>query len=560
MKAQLEQWSNNISFKEIQQKFGSPLWVVSEQQLVDNINLLSTFCGKKENILFPVKANPSLAVLEILAQNGLGADCSSKHEVDLALYAGIPFAHIAYNSPIQDVALCYHLLKNGAKVVMDDPEAIMDLQGRIGQKQLSGKLWLRINPEISGEYAEKADYQDLTAHGAHSSKFGIPVEDLEDLLPQITIPISGLHLHVGTQMDNLDSFIMAMENLHKTATMLKIMGNPVTDINIGGGLGIPFTEQDQFPSLRNWAQTLIPYKQDCFDYFIEPGHALVGNTVGLLMTAQSVKLSRGRKWVLTDAGTDQVVKITLLKWRHQILGPDKQPLAAKGNDALAGPLCFAGDTLLPETDMQHIQKGDPIFIQHTGAYTYSLSNKFNGRYAPGWVVIDQHGVPVLKTLEEKEFEDIGLTNYLWKPADEGFVPADMAAEKLQRLSSKYLKDIITHDNFEYTYFRRIAPRSYQVSVKVISDVSFISIPFSIRVIGDAAIVALLDLENKDEKDISVWGRRVQLDFMKIIPTNKPFVFQLDFSEVVHRMGEPTTCVIRYKTLCNKLSGTIVATK
>ena len=151
------------------------------------------FTGKNNLIFFPVKTNPSITILQILAKLGVGADCASQLEINLALFAGIKLENISYNAPIQDIRICRYLLISGGNVVMDDPDAIMELQEVLKGEEIKGKLFFRLNLPDSIGYANKNENQELMAHGHLSSKFGIPTEDLEGILNKITLPLSGLH-------------------------------------------------------------------------------------------------------------------------------------------------------------------------------------------------------------------------------------------------------------------------------------------------------------------------------------------------------------------------------
>ncbi|MBK7883046.1 MAG: hypothetical protein IPJ81_03940 [Chitinophagaceae bacterium] len=426
--AALETWSEKLNIRELYKKHASPCWIVSKEQLTQNVLDFALFTENTNHILFPVKTNPSLLILELLAELGVGADCASRQEIDLALLAGIPYKNISYNCPVQDVNLCESLLIKGATVIMDDPTAILKLQSNLQGKVFHGKLLLRINPTAKIEYSQTNDNQELMSHAVISSKFGIPSEDLPALVKKLTIPVSGLHVHVGTQMDNLSSFHNAMIEMHCLANQLITEGHPVFDINIGGGLGIPFLEGDKFPSLKYWVNEISSIKQDSFKYYVEPGHALCGNAVSLLAAVEAIKYSRNKRWIILNVGTDQLAKVTLLHWPHRILGPEGNSLNKEGNDAIAGPLCFAGDTLVDNINAGDIELGDPLLITHAGAYTFSLSNRFCGRLAPAWILIDENGNKKLMN-NEGRYDNPYLTNYFWNLQDTNTLTEVIPKEK-----------------------------------------------------------------------------------------------------------------------------------
>ncbi len=556
--ASLESWTTRLSIRELYAEFGSPFWIVSKKQLTQNVNNYAAFTRSNARILFPVKTNPSLAILEVLAELGVGADCANRNEVDLALFAGIPYERIAYNGPVQDVCLSTNLLQKGAIVVMDDPDAVLEVQDRLKGRQFPGKLWLRVNPNVKIKYEKENENQELMSHASASSKFGIPAEEMVNFVKGLKMPVSGLHVHVGTMMDNLLSFHNSMAGMHALAQDLNAIGHPVKDLDVGGGLGIPFMEGDEFPSLEYWVEQMNPLRQKGYKYYVEPGHAIVGNAVSLLVTVESIKHSRNRRWIVTNVGTDQLVKVTLLRWPHRILGPDSKPLPKGGTDAIAGPLCFAGDVLMQETDAGGIEIGDPLLITHAGAYTFSLSNRFNGRLAPAWVLMDEDGFQK-RMNSEGRYDNIFLTNYFYglrqqtEEGEERVIPK----QKIESLSSGYLKKLACQDEFEYLGMTKIGERTYEIDVMTESKVDFISMPFAIRIFGDAVIVTLLEHLGAEKKEVPIWGRKLNLDCFGQVKTGVPVRLRVSFSNLIKELNGTNTVIARFETECWNCSGNLV---
>jgi diaminopimelate decarboxylase len=554
-KSVLSNWASVLDISYIHNKFGSPTYIVSETQLENNLNEFLDFTKAPEKILFPVKANPALTVLQILAKLGAGADCANYTEINLALYAGFKIQNISYNSPAQDVNLCLKLLEKGATVVMDDCDAIKQLQKLLINTTLKGKIVLRINLQNEVKYHTANHNQELMAHSHHSSKFGIPAEDLLEFLKTISLPITGLHTHVGTQMDNLISFQSAMVELRQLADKIESLGFNIKDINLGGGLGIPFSEYDSFPTIQDFCSALNPLKQNKFNYYIEPGHALVGNAVALLTEILTIKNSRGKKWAITDVGTDQLAKITLLKWPHRILDSNGVALMP-GADAVAGPLCFSGDTLLDNVNIDSLNKHQAILVTEAGAYTYSLENKFNGRLAPAWVVIDRNLNITPAMLRENVHGIPQLALHLWNPPNNNDSSSEILHQSaINNLSSKYLSERIVNDSFNYIHASKENHNAYKFSVNVTSEVGFISMPLAIRIFGDASIIALLHNKGFDKKEIDIWGRKLTLDCFEIIPAHEILTFTINQSEVIK--GSSNSVVSRFNSVCNRCSGNFI---
>jgi diaminopimelate decarboxylase len=419
-----------------------------------------------------------------------------------------------------------------------------------------------VNPDFPIRYGKTADYQDLTAHAAESSKFGIPAEELELALQGIQLPISGLHLHVGTQMDRLESFVDAMEHLHRWADQLRKRGHPVQCLDLGGGLGIPFGAEDHFPSVKEFVEKLLPLRRPEFHYAVEPGHALVGKALALLTRLEKIKPSRGRRWGVVNVGTDQLAKITLLRWHHRVFS-EKRELPWSGPDALAGPLCFAGDTLLPQTDLSDLKVGDPLLIADTGAYCSALANRFNGRLAPGTVLRRRDGTYVLVQEEEKGALDPSIVGYRWgsqmdptegKAATAQKDPIALAQEFYQ-LGSSYLWHLAAADQYKITEVHAIAPGTYDIRILTRSAVSFVSAPFALRMVGDAAIMAALHWAGETLKTAPVWGKTVLLHCNETITAGGTIPCLLTLSPIQEVLGKTSRRVwVRYELAGGKFSG------
>jgi diaminopimelate decarboxylase len=554
-KASLADWPKSLDINYINEQFSSPAWIISENQLIDNVNAYAEFTEDKSRIFYPVKTNPSLTVLQLLAKLGTGADCASQLEINLALLSGIKLKNISYNTPVQDIQICESLLISGANVVMDDINAIIELQNALKNTSYIGKLFLRVNLSEYVGYVTQNENQELMAHGHKSSKFGIPMEDLDNVLKLITIPISGLHVHVGTQMDNMKSFEHAISSLNDLAENLKTLGHLITDINLGGGLGIPFDSSQEFPSLEAWCCSMTPHKKGHLNYSVEPGHAIIGNAVSLLTSVQTVKESRGKKWVIVDVGTDQLTKVTLLKWPHRILNQSGQELQV-GQDAIAGPLCFAGDTLKENINADGLKKGDLLLITEAGAYTFSLSNKFNGRTAPKWLLIKSNG-DLIQTMEKESiYDELHHSRYEWLSKDNFGSTQSVDLNLVEQLSSKYLFKTCETDSFEYIEVNYESKYQYKFTVLTTSIVDFISMPFAIRIIGDASIICVLHSKGYLQKKFPIWGRKLSMDCYDQLPSNQNLEFTIALSDTLVKENK-SVVIVRFKSTCNKCSGSII---
>lgn len=534
----METWTQSIDLPAIIESHGSPVYILHRGQLRKNLDQFVRLVGDPCKVAYPVKTNPSLAILRELSRLGCSADCSSPHEVDLALSSGFPIQKIIYNSPAPDRNLMVQLLASGSTVVADSVSILDDLQQNAPSQGWCGRLLVRVNPEQPVEYLHRADWQDLVSHASSGSKFGIPSENLTEILAKCKLSVAGLHIHVGTQMDNTSAFVNALRLLHDLKDLIeRATSHRLGIVNIGGGLGIPFTNDQVFPAIEDYVLALNEHFRSDIDYIVEPGHSLVGNAVALLAQIRELKEIRGKRWAILDVGSDQLIKVTLLSWSHQIIDRKHRILPNEGPDAIGGPLCFAGDILLSSTSLEGQRAGDPLLIQHVGAYCFAVSNHFNGYQGPAHVTVTETGDIQDAYRQEDAFADhciLGFNCFSEILLDSPTSKIDL--RHVERLSSQYLKDEAACDSYTFTDAKLIALRSLEFTVDAQSPLGAISIPFALRIASDAVIVAVLYFLGKESKDISVWGTRSYMASEMIIRTASPLTLRVHISPEARLTG------------------------
>jgi len=533
----LETWSASLDLPGLAERFGTPLYVFNEARLEENVRQYTRLAGDAARILYPVKANPSLAVLRRLASLGCGMDCASRDEVDLALLAGVPVARISYNTPAPEFGLIRGLLRAGATVVVDSAELLRRIAAKIPAAHLRGTLVVRVNLDGGGNYLQHFEWEELVHHGASTSKFGIPAEQIVDLLAECGLPVDGLHVHVGTMMDNLATFENTLHLMHRLADdIADRTGRGLRMLNLGGGLGIGFLPGQIFPGIDALSARLTPLKRDEMAYFVEPGQSLVGDTMGLLMRVVALKEMRGRRWAIVDVGSDQLIKITTVSWHHQIIDQRGVSLPASGPDAVGGPLCFAGDTILPATCLAGVREGEVLFLQHAGAYLEAIANRFNGRRSVRLVVIDGHGCHAAVHPEDP-FLSAPWQTYDWGEwPGNGAGVVDLSDEEISALRSNYFEEHAGEDRYRLTTFRQTGENTFTFEVLPEAAVGFISVPFAIRIAADAIIIAVLRGLGKAIKDVSVWGTKGSFRYGEPMTPGRKLSGQIHLSPIAYMGG------------------------
>jgi diaminopimelate decarboxylase len=512
-------WTQALDLRAIAREHGTPLYLHHPPTLRRAFDAYAAIVGPA-GVRYPVKSNPSPLVLEALAARGGGADCASRPEIQAALAAGIPLARISYNTPAPSIEYAVWLLRQGATVVADSADALVAIARELSPGELTGRLFVRVNPGALAGYLAAADHQRYTAHGDARSQFGIPSEDLLGVLAATPLPIAGLHVHVGTMMDNLAAFRDGLAFLHALADRVRAETQHLpSTINLGGGLGLPHDRSQRHPTIEALGEALRPQLRAGLSYEIEPGNSLVGDSFALLTRAQVIKRARGRTWAICDVGTDQLVKHTVAGWRHEIVDAAHRPLPSEGPDALAGPLCFAGDILLPATRLDGLQAGDPLLIRHAGAYCEAIASRFNGRLGPATVVVEDDGsIRIARHSEDAFFAAEGTALRPIPPTQtQSAGAADIPLEHIVALESTYMHHAAKDDAYDFTAARRRGPGCYEFQVEIKAPCGFLGMPLAVRILGDASIIAIgLEL-GWEQKRGAVLASRLTLTCDALLP-------------------------------------------
>ncbi len=557
----MEGWSRELDLRALAARFGTPLYLFHPETLRANFARWAGLVGDPGRVRYPVKANPSSTVLETLAALGAGADCASAHEILLALRAGIPLPRVTYNTPAPETEAALWVLGGGGTVVADSADGLRALAGKVAETGLgTGRLFARVNPGGLPGYRKAADFQKYTDHGSASSQFGIPSEDLPGLLERLTAPVSGLHVHVGTQMDNLETFVAGLGFLHTLVELIhERTAHRIGHLNLGGGLGIPFQDDQVFPTIEALADALRPRFRSELTYEVEPGNSLVGDAMGLLARVAAVKRARGRRWAILDVGTDQLVKFTVARWEHQIVDAEHRPLEREGPDGVAGPLCFAGDVFLPATRLDGVGPGDPMLIRHAGAYCEAVASRFNGRRSPSLVVVGEtgeNGGPRLVRKREDLFFEPGLQTALPPPAAEGGEGEVLDPALVRALHSPYMHAHAAGDAYDIVESRKTGEREYAFRVATRAEVDFVAMPLAIRIVGDCAIIAVGHQIGWREKAGPVWATRLSMSAGEIIPAGQEIPCRIRVSALAPSLqpGVSRAGVVHYDLADGRATG------
>jgi diaminopimelate decarboxylase len=367
---------------DIAREFGTPAFLVDEDGLRARAReYLAEFGARhpRTDVHFASKALPCAPVTRMLAQEGLGCDVASAGELAIALAAGFDAAHILLHGNAKSERDIGDALAAGVGIiVIDGPDDVDRLERFAPDRQ---RVLLRINPAVRGETHAAMDT------GSPEAKFGVAVQAAPALLERIaTVPglqLDGLHVHIGSQLLDLDGFGRAAEAIAGLGRF------GVYDL--GGGLGIAYRPQDDAPSVADYAEATVSalrtYLNADAQLIVEPGRSVVGRSVVTLYSVVTVK--RGLvTHVAVDGGMGDNLEPMLYGQRFApfVLDADRPGETCD----LVGHHCESGDVLERGVELATPGVGDHVVVPVTGAYCYSLSNNYNGARRPP-VVICENG-------------------------------------------------------------------------------------------------------------------------------------------------------------------------
>ncbi|MFZ5907618.1 MAG: diaminopimelate decarboxylase [Nitrospirota bacterium] len=406
-----ELYAEDVPVKKLADQYGTPLYIYSYRTLLRHFRAYDdAFNDYPHIICFAVKANPNPAIVRLFAKHGGGADIVSGGELFVALKAGVPAKKIVYAG----VGKTDHEIRLAlkSKILMFNVESeheLREIDRVAGTMKKKAPVALRINPDIDPET------HPYIATGLKKHKFGIPIEEaleyyrLASSLRNITLV--GVHKHIGSQITKVSPFVDALKRILILLDDLSEQGIGIEYLDIGGGLGIPYRNEDP-PVPKDLAKSLIPLlKRRKLTLLMEPGRSIVGNA-GILVTKVLYLKTGGKKeFVIVDAGMNDLIRPSFYDAYHHIL-----PVAKKRRKSVlcdvVGPICETGDFLARERELQKVEHGEYLAVMSAGAYGFSMSSNYNSRPRAAEVMVNGREHALIRVRET--YDDLTRWNRIPK--------------------------------------------------------------------------------------------------------------------------------------------------
>jgi diaminopimelate decarboxylase len=335
-------------------------------------------------VVYGTKAFANVALLRILAEEGVGADVSTLGELEVAGRAGIPGDRILFHGNNKSDEELRGAAAAGATVVLDAP----DEPARAAAAGVRRAL-VRLTPGV-----EAVTHQSIqTAHD--ESKFGLAADPALTVIAEartLGIDVAGVHFHVGSQLARVDESLVAVERLAAFCERARAeLGWSPSVLDIGGGLGIRYTREEHVPEIAEFVGPLVARLRerwpDAVQVVLEPGRSLVGRAGVTLYRVGVVKDSGGVHYVAIDGGMSDNPRPQLYGARYEALLANRAGELADGVFRIAGKHCESGDVLIDAAELPHPRRGDLLAVPATGAYTLTMGSNYNGVPRPPAVLV-----------------------------------------------------------------------------------------------------------------------------------------------------------------------------
>ncbi|MFD1343520.1 diaminopimelate decarboxylase [Litorisediminicola beolgyonensis] len=386
--------AEDVSLLDIAASVGTPAYVYSTATLTRHFRLFDEALeGMPHLVCYAMKAASNQAILKTLAALGAGMDVVSGGEYARARAAGVPGERIVFSGVGKTEEEIRAALEGGIRQfnVESEPEllAISRIAASMGVR---APVTLRVNPDVDAKTHAKI------ATGKSENKFGIPIAKARAVYAEAAalpgIEVIGIDVHIGSQLTDLAPFEAAYRKVADLTAALRNDGHDIRRLDLGGGLGIPYTRSNEAPPLPTEYGALI--KRTVGDLGceveIEPGRLIAGNAGILLSRVIYVKEGEGRRFLILDAAMNDLIRPAMYDAWHDIVPViEPQPGHERTVYDIVGPVCESGDTFAKSREMPELKAGDLVAFRSAGAYGAVMSSEYNTRpLVPEVLVKDDH--------------------------------------------------------------------------------------------------------------------------------------------------------------------------
>jgi diaminopimelate decarboxylase len=392
--------AENVPLAAIAERFGTPCYVYSRAALEASYAEFRQACaGRDALVCYSVKANPNLAVLNLLARLGSGFDIVSGGELARVLAAGGDAAKTVFSGVGKSEAEMRAALDAGILCFNVESEGEIDRLCAVAESiGKTAPISLRINPDVDPRT------HPYIATGFRENKFGIAYDEALPLYlnaaKRDALRVVGIDVHIGSQITAIDPFVAALDKVLEFVEILEDKGVRLEHLDLGGGMGIRYRDEN-LPALRDYLTPLFQrLGQRPQRILFEPGRSLVGSAGVLLTRVEYLKHSAAKNFVVVDAAMNDLLRPALYDAWHEVVPVVPREAPAARYDVV-GPVCESADFLARDRTLA-VAPGDFLAIKSAGAYGMSMSSNYNSRPRPAEVMVDGKNTHLVREREQVE--------------------------------------------------------------------------------------------------------------------------------------------------------------
>ena len=404
---------------DIAKEYGTPVIVYDENSIRKNcrafVNSIDEYYGGNGRVLYANKAFSCLEMCRIANEEKMGLDVVSGGEIYTALKAGFPAEKLYFHGNNKSYAELKYALENGiGRIIVDNRDELQTISEIAKETGVVANIYMRIKPGID------AHTHDFIKTGQIDCKFGFALETGEAMecaklaLNAENVNLAGMHCHIGSQIFDIDPFVLAAEvMMNFLLDIKKETGVLLKELDLGGGFGIKYSENDNPVPFDAYMKPVSEkIKAMCAEndipvpfVLIEPGRSIAGAEAVTLYTVGNVKkIPDVRTYVAVDGGMTDNPRYILYQSEYTVLCANK---ADKGKDmevTVAGKCCESGDLIQENAMIQSVEKGDILAVLTTGAYNYSMASNYNRVPRPAVLMVKDSQVRTI--IKRESYEDI----------------------------------------------------------------------------------------------------------------------------------------------------------
>ena len=391
-----------VTLADIAEKEGTPCYVYSSAAILSQYRAYDqAFGNAPHQVCFAVKANSNLSILRMLAEAGAGFDIVSGGELFRVLRAGGDPAKVVFSGVGKSREEVEYAITNGIHSFNCESEAELALINSIASRHsVLASVALRVNPNVD------AKTHPYISTGLHDHKFGINIEVVKEVYDRAAalgnLRLTGVSCHIGSQLLDTNPLFQALDGVLALVQKLRDAGHPITELDMGGGLGVAYTDQQTTPSAQSYIQLICEKTANLgLKLMVEPGRSIAAAAGVLVSRVMYRKTTANKEFVIVDAAMNDLIRPSLYQAHHEIVPLRQRSLGSITADVV-GPVCESGDYFARDRQMANVFPGDYVALMTAGAYGFVQASNYNSRPRACEVLVEGNQWRVIRQRETLE--------------------------------------------------------------------------------------------------------------------------------------------------------------